>query len=60
MGIRKNGVTYSINGLEIGSVDKPWYEFENLEGQLLTGTVSKPTNKPQNSNTVKPNPSPGR
>ena len=58
--IRKNGVTYSINGLKIGSVDKLWYEFENLEGQLLTVSSSKPTNKPQNNNTVKPNPSTGR
>ncbi len=58
--IRKNGVTYSINGLKIGSVDKLWYEFENLEGQLLTVSSSKPANKPQNSNTVKPNPSTGR
>ncbi|MBS4785442.1 MAG: hypothetical protein KH009_04955 [Clostridiales bacterium] len=34
--IRKNGVTYKVNGLAIGEIDKIWYEFENIEAQLLT------------------------
>ena len=39
--VRKNGVTYSINGLEIGSVDKIWYEFDQIETELLTVEVSE-------------------
>ena len=34
--IRKNGVTYSINGLEIGAIEKIWYEFDQIETELLT------------------------
>lgn len=34
--VRKNGVTYSINGLKIGSIDKIWYEFDQIETELLT------------------------
>lgn len=34
--VRKNGVTYSINGLEIGAIEKIWYEFDQIEEQLLT------------------------
>ena len=34
--IRKNGVTYEVNGLEIGDIDKIWYEFDELETELLT------------------------
>lgn len=34
--VRKNGVTYSINGLEIGSIDKIWYEFDQIDTELLT------------------------
>ena len=33
---RKNGVTYSINGLEIGAIEKIWYEFDQIETELLT------------------------
>ncbi len=34
--VRKNGVTYSMNGLEIGAIDKIWYEFDQIETELLT------------------------
>ena len=34
--IRKNGITYEVNGLEIGDIDKIWYEFDELETELLT------------------------
>ena len=34
--IRKNGITYEVNGLEIGEIDKIWYEFDELETELLT------------------------
>lgn len=34
--VRKNGVTYSINGLEIGAIEKIWYEFDQIETELLT------------------------
>ena len=34
--VRKNGVTYSVNGLRIGAIDKIWYEFDKLEEELLT------------------------
>ena len=34
--VRKNGVTYSINGLKIGSIDKIWYEFDQIDTELLT------------------------
>ena len=34
--VRKNGVTYSVNGLKIGSIDKIWYEFDQIETELLT------------------------
>ena len=33
--VRKNGVTYSINGLEIGAIEKIWYEFDQIETELL-------------------------
>ena len=34
--VRKNGVTYSVNGLRIGAIGKIWYEFDKLEEELLT------------------------
>ena len=34
--VRKNGVTYSINGLEIGAIEKIWYEFDQIDTELLT------------------------
>ena len=61
--IRKNGVTYKVNGLEIGEIDKIWYEFENIEEQLLTAEPEKDKadeQKPQDGNTVKENPATGR
>ncbi|MBS4785295.1 MAG: hypothetical protein KH009_04195 [Clostridiales bacterium] len=61
--IRKNGVTYTVNGLEIGAVDKIWYEFENIEEQLLTAEPEEDKadeQKPQDGNTVKENPATGR
>ena len=39
--VRKNGVTYSINGLRIGEIDKIWYEFDQIETELLTVEVSE-------------------
>ena len=57
--IRKNGVTYKVNGLEIGSIDKIWYEFEDLETELLTETPGdeEDFSKPADEN--KTNPSTG-
>lgn len=55
--VRKNGVTYKINGLEIGSIDKIWYEFEELETELLTGATSDEEPAPDGE---KVNPSTGR
>ena len=34
--VRKNGVTDSINGLEIGAIEKIWYEFDQIDTELLT------------------------
>lgn len=34
--VRKNGVTYSINGLKIGAIEKIWYEFDQIDTELLT------------------------
>lgn len=58
--VRKNGVTYKVNGLEIGSIDKIWYEFEELETELLTETPGdeEDSSKPTDEN--KTNPSTGR
>lgn len=58
--VRKNGVTYKVNGLEIGSIDKIWYEFEELETELLTETPGdeEDSSKPADEN--KTNPSTGR
>lgn len=39
--VRKNGVTYSINGLEIGAIEKIWYEFDQIDTELLTVEVSE-------------------
>ena len=59
--IRKNGVTYTVNGLEIGEIDKIWYEFENIEEQLLTAEPEDKADeqKPEQAET-KPNPATGR
>ncbi|MBS4786089.1 MAG: hypothetical protein KH009_08275 [Clostridiales bacterium] len=61
--IRKNGVTYTVNGLEIGAVEKIWYEFENIESQLLTAEApvedEAGETKPETEES-KPNPSTGR
>lgn len=58
--VRKNGVTYKVSGLEIGSIDKIWYEFEELETELLTETPGdeEDSSKPADEN--KTNPSTGR
>ena len=58
--VRKNGVTYKVNGLEIGSIDKIWYEFEELKTELLTETPGdeEDSSKPADEN--KTNPSTGR
>ena len=34
--IRKNGVTYSVNGLKVGAIEKIWYEFDQIGEELLT------------------------
>ena len=61
--IRKNGVTYKVNGLQIGAVEKIWYEFENIESQLLTAEApvedEAGETKPETEES-KPNPSTGR
>ncbi len=33
--IRKNGVTYTINGLKIGNVNKLWYDFDDLSSFMV-------------------------
>ena len=55
--IRKNGVTYKVNGLEIGSIDKIWYEFEELKTELLTETPGdeEDSSKPADENKTNPN-----
>ena len=55
--IRKNGVTYKVNGLEIGSIDKIGYEFEELETELLTETPGdeEDSSKPADENKTNPN-----
>ncbi len=58
--VRKNGVTYSVNGLEIGSIDKIWYEFENLETELLTAGEEKDETSSQSTDEDKTNPDTGR
>ena len=57
---KRQGVTYKVNGLEIGSIDKIWYEFEELETELLTETPGdeEDSSKPADEN--KTNPSTGR
>ena len=47
--VRKNGVTYKINGLEIGDIDRIWYEFEDLEAQLLTASAAESTGEAENT-----------
>ena len=44
--IRKNGVTYEVNGLEIGDIDKIWYEFDELETELLTADADADSEAP--------------
>lgn len=58
--IRKNGVTYKVNGLEIGSIDKIWYEFEELKTELLTETPGDEEDSPKPADENKTNPSTGR
>lgn len=60
--VRKNGVTYKINGLEIGDIDKIWYEFEDLEAQLLTASAAESTEEAENTadSVDKTNPETGR
>ena len=58
--VRKNGVTYSVNGLKIGSIDKIWYEFENLETELLTADEEKDEASSQSTDEDKTNPDTGR
>lgn len=58
--VRKNGETYSVNGLKIGSIDKIWYEFENLETELLTADEEKDETSSQSTDEDKTNPDTGR
>ena len=56
--VRKNGVTYTINGLEIGTVHKIWYDFEDIESELLTADGAE--DETSSSTGDKENPSAGR
>ena len=55
-------MTYKINGLEIGDIDKIWYEFEDLEAQLLTASAAESTEEAENTadSVDKTNPETGR
>ena len=57
--IRKNGVTYEVNGLEIGEIDKIWYEFDELETELLTADADSETSSEADTE-AKPIPDTGR
>ena len=56
--IRKNGITYEVNGLEIGDIDKIWYEFDELETELLTADAN--SEAPAAEDEDKANPDTGR
>ena len=56
--VRKNGVTYEVNGLEIGDIDKIWYEFDELETELLTADADSETSSEADAD--KTNPDTGR
>ena len=56
--VRKNGVTYEVNGLEIGDIDKIWYEFDELETELLTADAE--SEAPAAEDEDKTNPDTGR
>ena len=56
--IRKNGITYEVNGLEIGDIDKIWYEFDELETELLTADAD--SEAPAAEDEDKSNPDTGR
>ena len=56
--VRKNGVTYEVNGLEIGDIDKIWYEFDELETELLTADAD--SEAPAAEDEDKDNPDTGR
>ena len=58
--IRKNGVTYEVNGLEIGDIDKIWYEFDELETELLTADADADSEAPAAEDEDKTNPDTGR
>ena len=57
--IRKNGVTYEVNGLEIGDIDKIWYEFDELETELLTADAESEASSEADEE-AKPIPDTGR
>lgn len=57
--VRKNGVTYEVNGLEIGDIDKIWYEFDELETELLTADADSETSSEADTE-AKPIPDTGR
>ena len=56
--VRKNGITYEVNGLEIGEIDKIWYEFDELETELLTADAD--SEAPAAEDEDKDNPDTGR
>ena len=58
--IRKNGITYEVNGLEIGDIDKIWYEFDELETELLTVDADTDSEAPAAEDEDKANPDTGR
>ena len=57
--IRKNGMTYEVNGLEIGDIDKIWYEFDELETELLTADADSESSSEADAE-AKPIPDTGR
>lgn len=51
-------MTYKVNGLEIGSIDKIWYEFEELETELLTETPGDEEDSSKPAVKIRPTPIP--
>ena len=50
-----------MNGLEIGDIDKIWYEFDELETELLTADADADSEAPAaEDEEAKPNPDTGQ
>lgn len=58
--IRKNGETYRINGLDIGDLDKLWYDFDNLDTIYATADKDDAAATKPVQETGKQNPDTGR